>query len=665
MHAPFFLSAAPMAKETEQLGMAGAHDQGTATTTQVLSLTDILERLHTCDAVEFENLCVALAQHVPRISPADAPQLVNALVSALQTHLGPGNDHAVAGLLDEVCGSWTNTQMLPEDALRSLLRVLLRGLRTGVVGECRLHRSKSTPARVRLLPFAATTPQRRGSCDLSTECAGEGFTPRAYGQAGAEGCRTWSSVAGPPHRANSVPKIPADGLDIPPDTEHSPDTLPVRDARLLQAMVRLVGTCSATSSAGAADHGHEAAPLTSRKRPVNLKHIREGSSSRCVSLDDDGRRSHASSIQRRRPPTPGGGTEFHDLADGDSIDACSDCAGYSEASFDWCFRGGSAASVGNASADTQAISAGLASPDPRERGATHIKARSQLEEQKWSGGRRGQGQMIGGTTLPTVLCRRRRAPRCRSLPAQTRPSSKFSSEDEEEDALSVVPGVPNLHDPAQQLDRLVGRHAWEECVQMQHRLQTQCSELRQSQLAVVGAVQETARMVHVVHEALQEERFAREAERQTQEARHAEVNQQLGALMQGQMQLQQCMMALCSRVAEAPPATTAPPAPAPSQAEPCQERLPPRTEPGQASTRQACAAGPPQRAPAAGVQAAKQPAVRASPSAASSDCSGSSGSAAQWRRAPRFGAGVPLRRSHSRQNRVSTASVDQEPRVFI
>jgi len=244
-----------------------------------VSIDELLDRLRACDAEEFEVLCTALAKRVPHVSPADAPLLADALVSALQVHLGNSSDHAISALLDEVCGSWSSTRMLPEETLRSLLRVLLRGLNGGIhvsrSSDSGLHRSRSSPDIFRRPSRKPPTSAKRNS----TSCMLE-------------------------------PK----------------DSLPIGDVRLLQALLTMISHCDGNSPSA------EELPAEASTPQRGGKAASEDAPTSPLQVPPALQLESLSPSARVKTDTPRV-AEVHNMADGDS----SECSEYqSEASIDWC-----------------------------------------------------------------------------------------------------------------------------------------------------------------------------------------------------------------------------------------------------------------------------------------------------------------------------------------
>jgi len=482
-------------------------------------IAELSDRLRNCDTAEFEALCAALAQRLPQVAPLDAISLTEALVSALHKHLSAGNEQATAALLDEVCGSWASTKVLPHDTLRSLLRVLLRCLnrtcRAAEADGLQLQRSKSSPDIMR-------RPAARGNRLVATvPVASESGAARAEGT---------GSVA-------AEAALQGDGVQ-----------LPAEDLRLLQVILRLAGHPAAGEALGGL-LVHPARPTgRGTRRWMGPEHGSEAE--RCpgagaalgVALPAASPAALSTASPRRRLPQQDAPrvAEVHDMAAGDT----SDTSGYqSEESIDWCCGAG-----------------------PEARPADVPPAATSA-----------QSTCASAHGVSQALCPQRRVPRCKSLPAGLR-----FQESEELQTLAkqdLQQHLPELRDPGGQI--------LHDCLQSQDLLRGEYARMRQNQLLVLSAVQDTTHMLAAIQGAIQEERVARQDEQQERAALREDMHTvaaQMRLLAQGQLEMQRCLAALCARapgagdgraVEQRPPA-----APAPQDARRGTEQRPAACQPG-------------------------------------------------------------------------------------
>jgi len=479
-------------------------------------VAELLDKLQKCGAVEFERLCSALGQRLPRLAKADALLLAEALVLALHRHLGSSNDDAVLTLLDEVGGSWDNTKVLQHDTLRSLLRVVLRGSKRG------LHAADTDESTVR---------RSRSSPDILKRSVSR--STNKFADAAMESAKRLTTQG-----------TPVEELD---------DEVLTGDLRLVRVLLRLIGHGERDSrESDFKTMLSEEEPLTAETGGTQLdghseqqQHLwrqqqQQQQQRRLLScvLDDGGAspnspfgdsfgpRPSTPAARAARPASALGTTttpsaespqaaEFHYMAEGDSS-GLSRCP--SEDSIDWCCGLDPDAPV----ADLSVFHTG----DARQK-ALACSASGRI-------------------------------PRSRSLPAGLY-TAVARADDFRECRGAMV--LTEAHDSAIQSRELVAQQLMlRQCLDSQDSLRTECAQIRQSQLVVLNSVQETTQMVTEMHGALAEERAARQAERRERAALREDlrtVSSQMGILAQGQLEMQRALAAFCAREAELASATPA------------------------------------------------------------------------------------------------------------
>mmetsp|Transcript_72656 Transcript_72656/g.210341 ORF Transcript_72656/g.210341 Transcript_72656/m.210341 type:complete len:613 (-) Transcript_72656:392-2230(-) len=285
-------------------------------------VAELLRCLQAADAQDREALCNALAERVQHVAPSDVPQLVEALLAALHRHLGAGlRDAASLAVFDELCGSWKRARHVPQDALRTLLRLMLQGERPQ--GQRQLRSAKSSPDLLR-------RAQSPSACRLGA---------------------LYATAADP----DLSPRLLADDAGLPKG-----------DARALQVLLRLVGSRGDSLVSGArspsGSRGEAVCEVQGRARTKSRRRGRSVGSS-CCSVEH-------SALHRRdfyqalaspavtsgtaapsmadfseemswvsRIPSPERGTAQHcvfDMAEDDSS-AGSRASSRTAASLDWCF----------------------------------------------------------------------------------------------------------------------------------------------------------------------------------------------------------------------------------------------------------------------------------------------------------------------------------------
>lgn len=105
-------------------------------------VAELLRRLPACDDCDIEDLCNVLAERVQQLSPSEVPQLFEALLAALHTRLGTGLRHSHLAVLEEVCASWKDVRLVPQDGLKTLLKLMLQ---SEAPLSSQLPRAKSSP----------------------------------------------------------------------------------------------------------------------------------------------------------------------------------------------------------------------------------------------------------------------------------------------------------------------------------------------------------------------------------------------------------------------------------------------------------------------------------------------------------------------------------------
>mmetsp|Transcript_18607 Transcript_18607/g.35811 ORF Transcript_18607/g.35811 Transcript_18607/m.35811 type:complete len:504 (-) Transcript_18607:141-1652(-) len=220
-----------------------------------------------------------------------------------------------------------------------------------------------------------------------------------------------------------------------------------------------------------------------------------------------------STVESQQEPVQSGAAEFHHMAEGDSS-GLSRCP--SEESIDWCCGLDADAPV----ADLRAFHG----YDVRQQEACNTSGR---------------------------------VPRSRSVPAGSCTAVACDGDLQGCRGAMVLTEAPESTTQSREL--VAQQLMLRQCLDSQDSLRNECSQIRQSQLAVANSLQETNRMVTALHGALAEERAARQAERRERAALREDlrtVSSQMSLMAQGQLEMQRALAAFCARAAE--PATAAP-----------------------------------------------------------------------------------------------------------
>eukprot|EP00927_Polykrikos_kofoidii_P067312 TRINITY_DN62813_c0_g1_i1.p1 TRINITY_DN62813_c0_g1~~TRINITY_DN62813_c0_g1_i1.p1 ORF type:complete len:884 (-),score=151.53 TRINITY_DN62813_c0_g1_i1:69-2690(-) len=564
-------------------GPVGPPPQMTTRRSRSVPVADILERLRTCDSREFEGICEAIARQAPHVEPGEVPLSLDALAGTLQSQLGKENAATTSAVLDEVGASWSSVRLLPHDTLSSLLKLLLKGLNRDSRGEansCLVPAGDCRPGMAALR--SRSSPGGLGRTDVSSVprlnlapllMMGASDSPNVVVGRGMDLGGDQSVDV------QAEPECPEAAAWIRANLSVDPSKLPASEVRLLQVLLRLIkrgvdAKAAAAGSVASGDgDGNWSRHLGARHRVnedkgVDTDHV--GAASRRVSADSpvtpgpppnaaaSSARLVASSASAslvgtgvgypvavaamRSEPSRGRffdgrqssgnanigggsahdgqncGVAFHNLASGEetSVEFCSEAEG----SVDW-LMGNLHTATTNAAEIMSKISSSTDAPTGEDDWRRPLPEALKLAQND------GVVRRSRCRSLPAAL--RRAKEGVLSVVATPRQRPAYSNEWTDEDRCSLAAATPRSH------------ATWRECL-----------ELRRNQSIVMRTLQDTSRMVTEMHMAVLAEREEKERQRIMAEQESSALRSQLSAmtsqmqmLTQGQLQLQQCMAALC------------------------------------------------------------------------------------------------------------------------